>query len=345
MALHDAFEPTQPPRHWRPALPSVEQGVQRIIEAVSAHRDAPNAALQMAHALADLMAKWATSPPHVTASDLMETSLARAMMHRMIRDPHVCAELYNHAVRAVPEAGMRELRIDPVYVELPLWRLRDDGRRMPAYDNDVERALDEPGSAPRLMPRALFMTALVRMGMCDLFIHGTGGAKYDRAMEHWIDNWLGVNVGNVAVTSATLRLPLEIDQPPDIERDEAIRRYRRAWHDPQAAATDHSSPGETKRRWLEYINSLPYGSSRRRAAYYEMHEALERMRHEHQHLLDHQREQIERIKRYTEQAPIAQARTWPFPLYPDKRIDALAELVNARVNETHGATTSCARLT
>ena len=85
------------------------------------------------------------------------------------------------------------------YVEVPLWRIRDDGRRMRAYDSDVERWLDDPPGAPRLMPRALMLTALVRLAMCDLFVHGTGGAAYDTVMEAWISSWLGVTPAPIGV--------------------------------------------------------------------------------------------------------------------------------------------------
>ena len=120
----------------------MRDGVDRIYAAVKrAHHDQPDAALQMAHALADLMRPWVKPMTHITASDLVETSLSRAMMMEMVRDPHACAHAYNAAVRAVPEAGVGPLLIRDDYVELPLWRLAPDGRRMRAYDNDLERWL------------------------------------------------------------------------------------------------------------------------------------------------------------------------------------------------------------
>jgi len=333
MASHEAFTPLAMPRHWRPALPCVEQGVQRIVDAVGRHHAAPNAAIQMARALDDLMSPWATCPPGVTSCDLLSTSLAQRFMREMTHDPHHMARLYNQAVRAIPEAGVRPLYIGREYVELPLWRLREDGSRMRAYDSDVEWALREPDTAPRLMPRALFMTALVRLGMCDLFVHGTGGANYDRTMERWIRAWLDVEVGRVAVTSATLRLPFDMQSPPDIDRFDALQQYRRAWHDPQAVASGDRAPGPMKRQWLKRIKTLAYGSAQRRSAFYEMHDELERLRQKHKQAIEQRREQLQRVERYLHEAPIAQRRTWPFPLYPDAMLDAL----NRRVRD-HAAT-------
>ena len=64
---------------------------------------------------------------------------------------------------------------------------------------DLERALESrDGEAMLLMPRALLLTALVRLGMCDLFIHGTGGLIYDRVTEQWFADWLGQAEGSIA---------------------------------------------------------------------------------------------------------------------------------------------------
>ncbi|MCH7849415.1 MAG: hypothetical protein IIB53_13755, partial [Planctomycetes bacterium] len=87
MARHRAFTPPQAPRDLPGALPSVRQGVDRIFQAVAAHRGAPNAALQMAAALAELMSPWVDPMPNVTASDLVQTTLARSILQQMAQDP------------------------------------------------------------------------------------------------------------------------------------------------------------------------------------------------------------------------------------------------------------------
>src|SRR5207237_6310283 len=143
------------------------------------------------------------------------------------------------------------LLIRPDYVELPLWRIRPDGTRMHAYDSDVETGLgsgqwsvvsdqrteqaeskiqNPKSKIPPLLPRALFMTALVRLGMCDLFVHGFGGANYDRAMEVWIRDWLGVDVGPIAVVSATLRLTLKFDEDCAADVEKVHNAARMLWH-------------------------------------------------------------------------------------------------------------------
>lgn len=338
MALHDAFTPPEPPMHLPAALPSVAEGVQRIHETICGHREAPNAALQMAAALGDLMRPWVAPMPNVTASDLVETSLSRALLAEMAADPQRCAESYNRAVASLPEVGIAPLLVRDDYIELPLWRIRADGRRMHAYDNDVQEWLARAADPPRLMPRALFMTALIRLGMCDLFIHGTGGANYDRAMEHWITDWLGVRPSPIAVATATLHLPLgppEGGDEPDVRAARA--EARRAWHDPESAEAreDDSEeearrPGPIKRDLLEAVGSARYGSSRRREAFFAMHRELQVLRGVHAGSVERYQRRAADATRRQADAAIATRRDWPFPLYPRQMIDALAEAVARR---------------
>jgi hypothetical protein len=342
MCRHHAFTPPKPPEALQlpAAIPSVADGVNRIFQAVYAHRNADNAAMQMAGAIEDVMARWVRPLPNVSATMLIQTALARAMMQAMIRDPWHCANSYNTAVAAIPEAGIGPLLIRDDYVELPLWRIRSDDRRMHAYDSDVESALSERvanQSAASLLPRALFMTALVRMGMCDLFIHGTGGANYDRAMERWIRNWLGVDVGSIAVVSATVQLPLS-EGEPRTNLPVLINMARRFWHDPAAAdgqpAARVLNPSERKSVMLKQIDRLPRRSAERRAAFLSMHEHLAALRTQRAEAIKGAQNVVESARRNTADALVAQRRDWAFPLYPVESIDALNAAVIAALAAT-----------
>jgi len=76
-------------------------------------------------------------------------------------------------------------------------------------------------------PRALVLTLWARLALGDLFIHGIGGAKYDRITDELIRRYFGVEPPHMACVSATLRLPL-----PGARRraDELKRAYRAAQH-------------------------------------------------------------------------------------------------------------------
>lgn len=330
MGLHEPFTPPRPPGKLDGVIASVRCGVDRIHEAVYAHRDAASAARQMACALEDLMAPRVGGMPSVTSTELVETTFARALLAKMAEDPRACAEHYNEAVRAVPEAGIGELLVRDDYVELPLWRIRGDGRRMHAYDNDVQARLDDPDGGPALMPRALLLTALVRLGMCDLFVHGMGGANYDRAMERWIESWLGVAPSAIAMATATLRLPLLADDDAAIDLEAARRAYRRLWHDPEAGRQD-DGPSSAKRQLLRAVEAAPYGSAARRAAFHRMHDVLRAQREAANGALAEAEAALRRATVQVANAGIAARRDWAFPLYPQDMLDELAEEVRRRV--------------
>jgi len=264
---------------------------------------------------------------NVCATDLMHTTLARAMLQLMADAPQKCARMYNDVVRALPEAGITPLLVREDYVEVPLWRIRNDGSRMRAYDNDIHAWLE--GDDITLMPRALFMTALIRLIMCDLFVHGTGGANYDRAMEQWVHDWLGVQVNPIAVATATLRLPLTDDGDALLDADSARHRYRRVWHDP--VVDDARGPSAMKQTLLNAVNHEPRGSVARRRAFFEMHSQLEWQREHNKQRIDQHREQLDQAVRASRDAEIAGRRDWPFPLYPAAMIDELARAVQQRL--------------
>ena len=81
----------------------------------------------------------------------------------------------------------------------------------------------------RLRPRALTLTMWARMLLADIFVHGIGGAKYDRISDRIMADYYGVTPPNMACVSATLRLDLPGSQanPPDLAAlRHALRDFR-----------------------------------------------------------------------------------------------------------------------
>ena len=327
MARHPAFVPPKPPAKLTGALPSVRQGVDRIFQAVAAHSDAPNAAMQMAVALTELMTPWVDPMPNVTASDLMRTTLARSILQQMADDPQPCVEAYNAAVDAVPEGGIGRLEGTGKDLELPIWRIGSDDQRRRGRLGDLRQWVEAASPTFTLMPRALLMTALVRLGMCDLFVHGTGGARYDRAMELWINTWLGLEPAPIAVATATQTLPLGSPSDQRIDVAAALRAARMLWHDPEGA-DDPTGPGPSKRSILARIETAPRRSAQRRALFDELHKYLAEARRNHAPAIEASQSQLAAALREIQEAPIVDRRTWSFPLYPQEMIDELARAVH-----------------
>jgi len=329
MAMHLAFTPPKAPAKLPGALPSVRSGVDRIFQAVAAHSDAPNAALQMAGALTELMSPWVNPMPNVTASDLMQTTLARSILQHMADDPQRCVEAYNAAVDAVPEGGIGRLEGAGNDLELPIWRVGADDQRQRGRLGDLQKWVEAESPTFTLMPRALLMTALVRLGMCDLFVHGTGGARYDRAMELWINNWLGLDPAPIAIATATQTLPLGSAPPPEQRTDVvgALRSARKLWHDP-LGADDPTGPSPSKRSILARIETAPRRSPQRRAIFDELHDSLAEARRTQAPAIEATQAQLATAIRQAQEAPIVDRRTWSFPLYPQEMIDELAQAVH-----------------
>lgn len=181
------------------------------------------------------------------------------------------------------------------------------------------------------MPRALMMTAMARLGLCDLFIHGTGGANYDRAMELWIREWLGVEVGSVAMATADSRLPLMEVGESGLDLATVTAAARRAWHDP-SAGEGGAHPSEMKRQMVLKIAGLARNSPQRRAAFMSMHGELATLRGERQQTIERVQRDLEYARRRAADLEIARRRDWAFSLYPREMIDGLAAQARAAVN-------------
>ncbi len=79
----------------------------------------------------------------------------------------------------------------------------------------------------RLRPRALTLTIWARLLLADLFIHGIGGAKYDRITDAIIADYYGLTPPAMACVSATLQM----DLPHGGMTNESVLRLRHALRD------------------------------------------------------------------------------------------------------------------
>jgi len=326
------FEPAAlPARPW--ALPGVEEGLHRIRTSLMARRGEPNAAWQVTRAAFDLLSSSALLPPPTLLSPLalLRTELARQLLERMASDPESMARHYNDAV--AERGGAAPLRVLPDRVELPLWRLDEAGRRLRAWDDDLERF---KSGAVQLLPRALLMTGLLRLATCDLFVHGQGGILYDGAMERWFASWLGVEVAPAAMATATATLDFPEANRATADPGAAQLAWRRAWFDPESleeagrgeesprrGGSSPAGPGPLKHAHLRELSLLPRGTLERRRIWRAMHEALEGLRERHATALSLRRSALEDAREHARILPILRDREWAFPLHDPALLVAL----------------------
>lgn len=81
----------------------------------------------------------------------------------------------------------------------------------------------------KLIPRGMLITAVFRLFLADLFIHGRGGANYEPAVEQFIQNYLEVPAAPFVIASATNRLfPIQLEQLNELEKLPERIRYLRS---------------------------------------------------------------------------------------------------------------------
>ncbi len=91
-------------------------------------------------------------------------------------------------------------------------------------DRAVQRLAELRGSGIHFGSRALLTTLAARLLFGNLFVHGIGGAKYDRLTDAIIEKFFGIEPPAYMVVSGTLHLPIEravakAGDTRDIERE------------------------------------------------------------------------------------------------------------------------------
>lgn len=325
---------TRPAEVIAPQVPAdcaapVRDGFARLLAAVNAHADAPTLADQYTLAAQDLLGGHAENVTVVKATRLSQTTLFRAFAASFHTSPAL-VQLYNRAVRKCGGAGgVRLLHTDPQRGdELPLWRLHLSGARLPVYSND-------PPTSEHLAPRALLLTALLRIGACNLFIHGTGGGVYDRITDRWLSlvredartrSLVGEAVlAPTCVVTATRHLPLDgPDLPAPAEIARAAWRAHHAMHNP--GIVDDRSAADRKAALVREVANAR-GKAARLDAYRALHAFLDQYRAAHAG-------DIAGVQRAAAQTRVSQraavvkfGRDWAFPLYPQSMLGELSEAV------------------
>ncbi|WP_324717139.1 hypothetical protein U7230_02325 [Carboxydochorda subterranea] len=139
--------------------------------------------------------------------------------------------------------------VDGPVAELPL--SRPDGAR------ELAEALERAGLAIR--PRAVTLTLFVRLFLADLFVHGVGGARYDRVTDAVARRFYGIEPPPYAVASMSLALAdlprPEIAEPPDQLRRQLrdLRFNPQRWVAPGEADDTLARLAEEKRRLVRAI--------------------------------------------------------------------------------------------
>ena len=238
-------------------------------------------------------------------------------------------------------------------LELPVWAWRPGEPRRRLFASRSGRAIrlfaeaSPIGEVPlssldmlathlgdwRLRPRALTLTIWARLLLADLFVHGIGGAKYDRISDRIMADYYRVSPPHMACVSATLRLDLPYREvtPSDVAR---LRHGLRDFQfNPQRHVTNRPELGaliDRRAAAVEIADRLrthePRNRKARREAFEEIRRATSAIVDGAQSDWEGKRSDLANATMELEQASIAQGREYFFGLFPE---EALQKLVDA----------------
>jgi hypothetical protein len=116
----------------------------------------------------------------------------------------------------------------------------------------------------RLSPRALTLTAVLRLLVADQFVHGVGGGRYDQVTDALLGRHFGLEPPRFAVTTATLHFP------------QAVGRQRVCMGCvlQEGHRLRHRVLGEEKDRLVALIDAAPRRSIERSVLFHDMHQRL-----------------------------------------------------------------------
>lgn len=188
---------------------------------------------------------WGLSTLEIPLSTVFSQAGFRAFAARLLLDLRRFSEIYNSALidyRVVNHIRSRshpvpELVADDGWLEAPLWMwttgeprrkrlfVRRTGGQLELTDRahirellpaameslpDALGRLEQHGI--KLRPRALLTTMYARLVLCDLFMHGIGGAKYDELTDAILARYFGVIPPHYLTATATVTLPLDFSR-------------------------------------------------------------------------------------------------------------------------------------
>jgi len=287
----------------------------------------------------------------------------------MLEHAEAFARCYNHALRQYrtryrvrgAQRPIPDLHLDDRRCELPVWIYRSrqarqrlfvqrDGDTIRLFADDAEVAeahvsafaCNERASALidgldgwLLRPRALTLTMWARLMLADLFIHGIGGAKYDRVTNDIIATYYGIEPPQMACVSATLLLDLPRPEDRLADVTAVARNVRDLRFNPQRHLQDENlAPLVTGRAeavaWAQNLKQTDSNNRvDRRAAFRRIRDASEAMLRACPEALGRAAAAVETAQKLAHCRAIAVNREYFFGLYPHRLLQKLVDTLPA----------------
>lgn len=245
-------------------------------------------------------------------STLMRLPIWDALIQSIAKDPESLHTAYNASVKRFPSAGMAELGINAQDgLEMPLWIVdRHTGQRRRAWTDDLSAV-----GPDQFLPRAILTTAVVRLVLADVMVHGLGGSQYEQVTDALIRAWLGVEPAPYTTVSATVipGLPANhhtMDSYHRLKQRSRWLRYnlhRVGWAD-----------DEFTHRYEQLLNTLrskPRGSQERQQAFLALRQLQRDGASRYADHIQQQDQQVDLAARHLASDAFVNLRTAPFMMY------------------------------
>ncbi|NIP85546.1 MAG: hypothetical protein GTO03_08270, partial [Planctomycetales bacterium] len=188
----------------------------------------------------------------------------------------------------------------------------------------VGQLADVAGQGIKLRPRALVTTLFARLLLCDLFIHGIGGAKYDQLTDLLIARFFGVRPPHFLTLSGTLRLPIPHARTTVDQLSELRQRLRRVEFHPEKFL-DLGATGDLaeRHRWVahkeRWIKTPPTPENGRRR-YLEIRRSNEALRGWLVDVVRGLQDNLHQARSAVRSEAILSSREYPFCFFPEQNL-------------------------
>jgi len=194
--------------------------------------------------------------------------------------------------------------------------------------NDVDGALAE--LQPWVIrPRALTLTLWARLLVCDLFVHGIGGAKYDRITDGIFRRYYGCEPPAYTCVSATLRLPLPRRKVSVADLTEARRQCRDLMFNPDRYLP-HAPAELVQERWRlihesDHLREIQGPRLARRQTFLDIRRINADLIQTHPDIDREMNARLELYRKEVQSNRVADSREFFYALQPQDRLAMLAD--------------------
>jgi len=221
--------------------------------------------------------------------------------------------------------------LETLRVELPIGPETAPSKWIDALSRMEEHRL-------RLRPRAILTTLVSRVIVADVFVHGIGGAAYDRITDDIVRRLTGCDPPRHAVVSGTLRLPLERSFPGFGSDDPAaaLATVQRTLRDLEFHPERHlqpldGQPAEVQalvtEKW-RWINTHPTQALAQRRCR-EIRAANDRLGYHSREIRSDLLERVGPLAAAVRARKLLQSREFPWCFFPEKALKSLLLLETA----------------